>query len=527
MGAAASGAQDANGFASAMSGKYLPQVDTLTYQGVFNEHFYSVGENETEHAVATSCFAAWSEDPWVAVFLKSALDGKPRDDIPIDLSVVIDISGSMSGGMSRCQTQQGGSRLEHAKRGVEWLLKEVLRDGDGIAVTTFNQSGHVVHPLTGIGSIDCEAFLEPVRALCTSGGTMLAAGMQVGREMLGSDFSTRRHRRILFLTDMGEMNAFQLGELIQQNADEGVYVSILAMGAEFNSALTETVTKHRGSNYFCATDDAQLRRCLVDDFAFNMFPAAFDINISVCAGVLEVDSVYGTPFDTTAVQDLKCDWTSRTNAYYGALSKEAALRLHAYSQSIRMRLDEGVIGNVIDYLERPITSITEVDTMFPSRLEPNGAMKGGLILIRFRSSVMLSVDQPVKVKLTYTDVAGQQFEQLEEVVIPCGSKVSMGGQYDTAVSKALLLQRYVQVCRENMETSSLDNSIPWEEVKARRERALPALQACFDYVVSQTDSLFADDKQMKEVSKNFASFVEVFSSPLRDTAQQAIPDCDA
>lgn len=33
--------------------------------------------------------------PCQAVFLKSRLDGEPRDDTPIDLSVVIDISGSM------------------------------------------------------------------------------------------------------------------------------------------------------------------------------------------------------------------------------------------------------------------------------------------------------------------------------------------------------------------------------------------------------------------------------------------------
>lgn len=36
MGACASGAQDAYGFASAMAGGYMPEVDTMTFQGVFN-----------------------------------------------------------------------------------------------------------------------------------------------------------------------------------------------------------------------------------------------------------------------------------------------------------------------------------------------------------------------------------------------------------------------------------------------------------------------------------------------------------
>jgi len=510
MGCAASGAQDAHGFASAMQGGYMPDVDTITYQGVFNEHLFDAGEQEKDRAVATQCFPIIDDGtPWLAVFLKSMFDGQPRDDTPIDLSVVIDISGSMGGQMS-AGSHEGpfDSRLEHAKRGVEWIIKEALRSDDGIAVSSFNSDGHHVQPLTRRGGMDEEAFLGPVRDLRVEGGTILSSGMKLGRELLGIDFSEKRHRRILFLTDMGEMNAMELGTLIENNAADGVYVSIVAMGAEFNASLTEAVTKHRGSNYFCATNNQQLRECLVDDFAFNMFPSAFDINVDVCSGSLEVAGVYGTPFDTKEVEDLVVNWTPTTDHLYKPLSRSSASHLQTYSRAIQLPLPEGVIGNVIDHLEPPVTSVTEVNTMFPSRIESTGAMKGGLILIRLRHRTKACSEHPVHVKLTYTDAMGQAFTQVEDVVIASPAKNCMDEQYGATLAKGLMLQRYVQVCREHMELANLDDM-------TIRQAALPGLTASLNQFKCGAETTFKDDEKMQDVVSNFEDFVKVFSAPLQ------------
>merc|ERR1711871_496116 len=159
------------------------------------------------------------------------------------------------------------------------------------------------------------------------------------------------------------MNADHLGDMIKKNSDEGVYVSIVAMGAEFNSSLTETVTKNKGSNYFCATNEAELRECLVENFDFNMFPSAFEINLSVRASDMEVDAVYGTPFDTTEVEDLVQRWSPETNTYYTPASRTAASHLLLFSTAIDRQLPTELIGRTMDFVEVPRTSITEVNTM--------------------------------------------------------------------------------------------------------------------------------------------------------------------
>lgn len=503
----------------------MPEKESITYQGVFNEHLYDVGYPESHHLVKAEGFPfVHGGDPWVAIWLKSVMDGKPRNETPIDLSVVIDISGSMSGGMSRIDGSSS-NRLEHSILAVEWLVKEVLRPEDRIAVSTFNTTGHLVQDFTSMDSIlpdpeelaptKQEAFLAPVRALRTNGGTTLAAGMEIGRRLLGEKPETHRHRRILFLTDMGEMRADDLDEMIKKNADEGVYVSIVAMGAEFNASLTETVTKNKGSNYFCATDESQLRECIVDDFDFNYFPSAFEINLSVRSAHLKVASVYGTPFDTKDVEELLVRWSPETHNQYDTLSRCAAKSLLFYSHAMKNLLPKEMIGHVMDLLEPPKCTVTEVNTMFPSRLEAGNAMKGGLIMLKMKPlSTTEGLEAALELALDYEDPAGAKFSQTDMLLMP---GVKEGGpqrepHIQRSLDKAMLLQRYAEVCRTNIDGPFTDE-------------ALAELTKEVEEFTSSVEAGFGEDKKMKGVVETYKEFMEVFNKkcPRHDTQKAPSP----
>merc|ERR1712023_583875 len=117
----------------------MPARDTLTYQGAFNEHTYYVGPPEESNVLTARPFPMVHKgQPWIAVFLKSMLDGKPRGPEPLDLSIVIDISGSMQSNMDQGDAGHM-NRLDCAKLGTEWIVREVLRDDDAVAVSSFNQ----------------------------------------------------------------------------------------------------------------------------------------------------------------------------------------------------------------------------------------------------------------------------------------------------------------------------------------------------------------------------------------------------
>eukprot|EP00656_Telonema_subtile_P015673 TRINITY_DN18243_c0_g1_i1.p1 TRINITY_DN18243_c0_g1~~TRINITY_DN18243_c0_g1_i1.p1 ORF type:complete len:526 (+),score=158.56 TRINITY_DN18243_c0_g1_i1:88-1665(+) len=505
MGCGSSGARDAHGFSCAMSAGHMPDASTLTYQGVFNEHNYLVSP-EDKHLVSTESFPILHKgQPWVAVFLKSALDGKPRNADPIDVSVVIDISGSMRGGMGYTVGTAMKSRLEHAQLGVQWLVRDVLRPDDRIAVSTFNNTGTSVQPLTRMDQMDKTTFLKPVEDLRCQGGTTLSAGMKIGRDLLeqGDAPQGPRERRILFLTDMGEMNAEELGSTIKKNAADGVFVSIVALGAAFNSSLTETVTKNKGSNYFCATNEEQLHEAMVKEFDFNMFSAAFEVDLSVRSGSLEVCGVYGTPFDTKEVSELTKYWEPDRAGYYNPESQAAASSLLLYTHSLDRPLPTDLIGKVVDLLEPPKCSITKVDTMFPSKLEADGAMKGGLMLVKLKGQP--KGRDPIQVTVDYEDRDGRSFSHTESLLFSTGC----GAEHAVAIKKGLLLQEYVETCHEFMSLAVTDKTTLGAHL-AKLKGAL----AEFKQAVAAP--CFCKDAKMQQVLETFQSFVKLFQSGCED-----------
>ncbi len=50
-----------------------------------------------------------------------------------------------------------------------------------------------------------------------------------------------------------------------------MYVSVIGIGIDFNSALTETLVKNEGCNYYCITKNKEMRETIVDDFHYNFF----------------------------------------------------------------------------------------------------------------------------------------------------------------------------------------------------------------------------------------------------------------
>ena len=133
-----------------------------------------------EHAALLKLYV---QEKWLALFLLSSKDGKPRDkdDKPINISVVIDVRSRRIVKCNNKKTQfhctisdlgfNGGTPLGAGERGASYVTggasplatsiaiplqkknaqraqeSNCLRDTDYIAVSTFNTEGHEIHPL--------------------------------------------------------------------------------------------------------------------------------------------------------------------------------------------------------------------------------------------------------------------------------------------------------------------------------------------------------------------------------------------
>jgi Ca-activated chloride channel family protein len=145
---------------------------------------------------------------------------------PVNLSLVLDTSGSMA-----------GAKLQNLKQAVRWVI-EHLNPEDRIAVTLFDDEVHPLAPSTRVA--DAGGLLGQVEAIREAGGTAMSKGLLVGLDEARKGASTQYEdahtgvvSRIIVLTD-GQTwgDAAQCKELAKEAGAAGIPISALGVGAE-------------------------------------------------------------------------------------------------------------------------------------------------------------------------------------------------------------------------------------------------------------------------------------------------------
>ncbi|CAJ1410018.1 unnamed protein product [Effrenium voratum] len=461
------GAMDANAFRAAVRENALPKVSSLTYQGVFNEHTFYTGGPERQQPVALSAQAARvEEDLWVACFLKSCHDGQPRDGTPIDLVVVLDISGSM-----KRPVGSGGPRLQLAKEALRALLTGPLQPQDGFGLATFTSSAEVLQPLTRRQDLDLETLLPRIAQLRAGGGTTMAAGLEAAARAAGPP-QAQRQRRLLFLTDMDDLSPGQLDTMVAEQAANGLYVSFVGIGMDFNADLAEVLTRHRGSNYFCVTRHEELYKTMVTDFHLNFFPVAFNVEVTQQSDNCQLQKVYGTSFDF-AEELVEATWTPDAHRFYpGAFKAAARTLLLCLRRRLRGGLPMPALQSILGFLSCNVRSVLKVDSIFPSAVDARGAVEGGLVLLRLKG-LRPSSGTAGEVRLTvrYEASPGEQVVLSQDL-----SFDESESEAPEALRKGLALQRYVETCREYLKLRDAPCDAGYPDYTLQVQRALEDLQ---------------------------------------------------
>ena len=141
----------------------IPSATTVTYEGIFNSTFFKLNSKEEKKAVNMEISLASVINPiskekeiWLGTLLKSKYDGQKIDKL-IDLSIAIDISGSMS-----------GSRIFMAKKSLIQLIKK-LNDEDNIALSKFNSESYQVFPYQKVSELKKINYASEIEKLQAKG----------------------------------------------------------------------------------------------------------------------------------------------------------------------------------------------------------------------------------------------------------------------------------------------------------------------------------------------------------------------
>ncbi|MEO1281118.1 MAG: VWA domain-containing protein [Pseudomonadota bacterium] len=199
------------------------------------------------------------------------LERDEADRTPVNLALVVDQSGSMR-----------GDRLRSAKRAANEALSRLSRD-DMIALVAYNHEVDVLRkagPVRGFSALE-----DAIDRLRASGRTALYAGVKEGGRQVERFYSDRRVNRVILLSDgmanVGPSKPHQLSKLGQALAQDGISVSTVGLGLNYNEDLMQQLALASDGNHSFAETADDLVRIFNAEFGDAMENVAQDIEIII------------------------------------------------------------------------------------------------------------------------------------------------------------------------------------------------------------------------------------------------------
>jgi Ca-activated chloride channel family protein len=193
---------------------------------------------------------------------------------PANLVFLLDVSGSMN----------DSDKLPLLKAGLTQLVREALRPQDHVSIVVYaGAAGVVLPPTAGSDARQIEAALDELEAGgSTAGGEGLRLAYQVARQ----HFNQEGNNRVILCTDgdfnVGEQTPEALEELITQQRQSGVFLSVLGVGeGNLQDATMELLADKGNGNYAYLDTEQEAHRVLVQQFSSTLFTLAKDVKLQV------------------------------------------------------------------------------------------------------------------------------------------------------------------------------------------------------------------------------------------------------
>jgi Ca-activated chloride channel family protein len=171
---------------------------------------------------------------------------------PLDLAVVIDNSGSMS-----------GDKIANARRAAHHLVDQLGAE-DRFSLVVFDSTANVVVPATSVH--DRTALHAAIDRIDDAGGTNLYAGLDLGLQGLSRD---GRIPRLILLSDgqtnEGITDPLEIARRAGNAFEKGVGISTIGLGIDFNEDLLFSIAKSGGGSYDFVDNPSQLASVFSDE----------------------------------------------------------------------------------------------------------------------------------------------------------------------------------------------------------------------------------------------------------------------
>lgn len=230
---------------------------------------------------------------WIRVGFEGFQIKTKQKRAPVNLAIVLDKSGSMS-----------GEKITQARRAAIDAI-ELLGSDDIISIVTYDTTVSVLVPATKM--TDREMIVKAINSIQASGNTALFAGVSKGAAEIRKFLDKERVNRIVLLSDglanSGPSTPGELGALGASLLKENISVSTLGLGLSYNEDLmVRLASKSGGNHHFIenATELADIFRREFED-VMSVVAQEIDVKVQVAEGVRPV-RVLGNASDINGQQ---------------------------------------------------------------------------------------------------------------------------------------------------------------------------------------------------------------------------------
>jgi Ca-activated chloride channel family protein len=330
LGFSVGGAKDADNFYENIKNGYLPKIDSITYEGVFYDHYFDVEDQKKcenlfcpsyTTAIQNNIFTSQKEY-FLSVGLNSNIKESDFKRKKLNIVVVLDISGSMNSSFDKYYYNRGKktdtkennklSKMAIANNSIVSMIDH-LKDDDKLGVVLFDNTSYNAKPLREIDLTNIEATKKHILKLEPRGGTNWSAGYKAGLKLFESLNSQLKNpsiyeNRIIFLTDampnMGELGKDKLFGPVKNASERNIYTSFIGIGVDFNNDLVEHISKTRGANYYAVHSAKEFKKRLDNEFDYMVTPLVFDLKMKLKSNSYKIVAVYGSPDASKTTGDI-------------------------------------------------------------------------------------------------------------------------------------------------------------------------------------------------------------------------------
>lgn len=193
---------------------------------------------------------------------------------PVNVAIVLDRSGSMA-----------GEKLRKTKEAAS-LAIDRLNSDDIVSVIAFDDKVQVLVPATKVA--DRASINDAIAHLTPGGSTALFAGVSKGAAEVRKFLDRQRMNRIILLSDgianVGPSSPSELGDLGASLIKEGISVTTIGVGADFNEDLMTQLARRSDGNHGFAETAQDIARLFNAEFGDILSVVAQEVTVRVRCG---------------------------------------------------------------------------------------------------------------------------------------------------------------------------------------------------------------------------------------------------